>query len=337
MRVILLILFLLVDQAIGQEYNCSAFVTNKGNVFLAKNFDWDLGDGIIVFNPGNKIKRSIYSKESSYTWTSRYSSITFNHLGVNQPLGGMNETGFTVEELSTWPVEYPDGNNAVSEFEWIQYQLDNFSTVNECVANIEETAISKFCFNLHFIIADSTGNSAAVEFVNGKANVYKGNSFPVPALTNNNYPELLRYLSLIPASHYKELDISGSQDRFLKIMLLLKEEYNSGEIVRYSDAMNLLDSVSVRDTKWSIVYDIRKRKIYYKTGAYNRLKSLSFSKLKKISEYKYIDINSAGGNNFEKFGKSKNEEYLNKLIKNIEKLPGSFGKDLVDKINTYLK
>ena len=125
--IVSLIIIYLGGLGLGQNYSCSGFVIkNNNDILLAKNLDWALGNGLIIFNPKNKLKCSIYAKSKKNSWTSKYSSITFNHLGLNQPLGGMNEEGLTIEELSTWPAEYFNKNNfIVNEFEWIQYQLDN--------------------------------------------------------------------------------------------------------------------------------------------------------------------------------------------------------------------
>ncbi len=61
----------------AQTFSCSAFIINDtNNILLAKNFDWELGNGIIIYNPNGKAKKSIYSKDNESIWISKYSSIT---------------------------------------------------------------------------------------------------------------------------------------------------------------------------------------------------------------------------------------------------------------------
>jgi len=43
----------------GQQLTCSALASNKNKTLLRKNLDWDLGNGLIVFNPKYKAKKSV--------------------------------------------------------------------------------------------------------------------------------------------------------------------------------------------------------------------------------------------------------------------------------------
>jgi len=216
---IVLLIFCIGELSLSQNYSCSGFVIkDNNNILLAKNLDWALGNGLIIYNPKNKLKKSIYTKSNKNSWISKYSSITFNHLGLNQPLGGMNEEGLTIEELSTWPAKYFNNNNfIVDEFEWIQYQLDNYPTIEEVLNNIKKISISKFYFLLHYLIADNTGNVAIIEFIGGRPKIYQDEFLSIPVLTNNNYSELLKYSLKASESHLDISNMNHSQGRFLKI------------------------------------------------------------------------------------------------------------------------
>jgi len=145
---IVLILFLITQYLGAQQLSCSAFVVNSNKNYVGKNLDWSLGNGIIIFNPANEKKSSV---TSSKKWVSKFRSLTFNHLGKNMPLGGMNECGLVIEELSSWSVKYPhkDSTSTLNEFEWIQYNLDNNKNVTELIENIELLGIEKFAFGIH--------------------------------------------------------------------------------------------------------------------------------------------------------------------------------------------
>lgn len=337
MKTAIIISFFIVGQLFGQGYNCSTFILNKGVILLAKNLDWALGNGLIIYNPKGERKKSVFAKEGGKFWESKYSSITFNHFGVNQPLGGMNEAGLAVEELSTWPTEYSRNKEiTLNEFELIQYQLDNFSSVNDCVANIEKYTIQKFFFNIHYMICDSSGKSAVIEFIDGKPICYIDNQLPIPVLTNNNYQELIRYAQLVSKSYYDKLYVTNSQDRFLKINELLKKVKNDNISLNYLNAIEILNAVKVSDTKWSIVYDILNKTIYYKTEENEAIRSVSISDFNQATSYKYLRLNSNSELKFKKFTKSKNVEYLENLKKDILQYHGKNGNELIIKMNDYL-
>jgi penicillin V acylase-like amidase (Ntn superfamily) len=337
MKFTIIISFLFITQLFGQGYNCSAFVINKDVILLAKNLDWALGNGLIIYNPKGEGKKSVFAKESGDKWISKYSSITFNHLGLNQPLGGMNEAGLAVEELSTWPTEYSRNKEiTVNEFEWIQYQLDNFSSVDECVANIGKYNIQKFFFNIHYMIVDSSGKSAVVEFINGKPVCYTNSLLPIQVLTNNNYHELIKYDQLFSKSHYDKLNVTNSQDRFLMINELLKNVKSYNSPLNYLDAIDILDSVKVSDTKWSVVYHILNKTIYFKTEEDEEIKNVRISDFYQTFGYKYFSLNSSSEVKFEKFTNNRNIDYLEILKKDILKQHSNIGAQLIDKISDYL-
>ena len=64
---------------------------------------------------------------------------------VSFPLGGMNEKGLVVEIMWLDSSEYPkpDGKPSVNELQWIQYQLDNFATVNDVLSAAAKIRVSK--------------------------------------------------------------------------------------------------------------------------------------------------------------------------------------------------
>jgi choloylglycine hydrolase len=189
---------------------------------------------------------------------------------------------------------------------------------------------------LHYIIIDSTGDKAIVEFINGEAKVYNELSLPVPALTNNNYLESIRYIKLLPDSHYNKLDINDSQDRFLKIKTLLENSFID-DTEKHLLAMTILDSVKVSDTQWSIVYDVINKSIYYKTKLNDEIKKLSFSRSDLFTDtYGYLDVNSRIQDKYQKLTHSINLEYLNGLKKDIIIYNRNTESELVNKIDIYL-
>jgi penicillin V acylase-like amidase (Ntn superfamily) len=138
----LIIVLLLFFFSVQQGLPCSTFVLRSGKSFvLGHNLDFYTGMGFVVVNKRNVNKIALlYPGEMPVKWVSKYGSITFNQLGKEFPFGGMNEKGLVVEQMWLEESKYPlaDKRPALMELQWIQYQLDNCSTVDEIMATYPE-------------------------------------------------------------------------------------------------------------------------------------------------------------------------------------------------------
>ncbi|NOX67437.1 MAG: hypothetical protein GXO85_16955, partial [Chlorobi bacterium] len=74
---------------------CTTFVIKDStNLLFCRNYDYDLGAGFITINKRDVAKRSFVSYPfQPLEWIAKYGSITFNQVGVDAPMGGMNERG----------------------------------------------------------------------------------------------------------------------------------------------------------------------------------------------------------------------------------------------------
>src|SRR4029078_10550574 len=98
-------------------------------------------------------------------WRSRYGSITFNQYGKEFPTGGMNEKGLVVELMWLDETKYPsaDKRPAIGVLQWIQYQLDNSTTIDEVIATDKKLRISATGTTpLHYLVADAYGKVATI-------------------------------------------------------------------------------------------------------------------------------------------------------------------------------
>ncbi len=269
------------------EGGCTAFVMSGGGaVFLAKNFDWPVGEGLIFVNKRDVIKEAFGgSRSAALRWTSKYGSVTFNQFGREFPLGGINEAGLAIEELSS-QAEYPlpDARACLNELQWIQYHLDTCRSVKDVLKSAARIRISKHLFGLHYLIADRKGNSAVVEFIGGEMAAYSKDALPVAVLSNNPYAESLRYLSLHRGFGGEQRVPRGtdSSDRFVRAAVALREYRMLGQRPLLDHAFVVLKSLSQEDTQWSIVYNITRRLVFFKTRERRRfrivpLESLDFS------------------------------------------------------------
>src|SRR5688500_6740984 len=175
---------------------CTTFcLKNKGEVLFGKNYDWMIGDGAAFVNRRGVSKWSgLENEKNPAKWTSRYGSVTFNQYGWESPSGGMNEVGLVIELMWLDDTEYPqpDDRPAIGVLEWIQFNLDTAATAEEVIRNSAAVRIAS-AVKLHYLVSDKYGNSATVEFLDGKLVAHTGEKLPVSALANDTYTRSLEY------------------------------------------------------------------------------------------------------------------------------------------------
>ncbi len=275
--------FLAILAALQPAYPCSAIVLkNNGRILLAKNFDWTYGEGMIVKNLRGARKRAYYTHAGEQTtWTSKYGSITFNQNGKEMPYGGMNENGLVVEMLWMDLTRYNinDDKPYLNELEWIQYQLDNFSTVREIADHLDQLKIYPIKGKIHYILTDTTGESLIIEYLNGKPIAYPKEAHTCQAITNNavihsepfkNQVKGIRKNNTAPTYRYYKLEqeISGIREQ---------------EKINTAYAFDILEKVAIPKggfrTMWSIVYDVAGKQISFFTETHRKIKTIRLADL----------------------------------------------------------
>lgn len=128
---------------------CTTFsLDHNGQTILGKNYDWHLERGLVMINKRGVSKTALEDRERDpgpfARWTSRYGSLTFNQYGRELPMGGINETGLVVELMSLEATKYPtpDSRSTLGGLQWIQYQLDNFSKVEQVIVSDSQIRIT---------------------------------------------------------------------------------------------------------------------------------------------------------------------------------------------------
>lgn len=310
---------------------CTTFcIKDAKNLVVGKNFDFFTGIGHVIVNKRNVWKTSFTPPgERSFEWVSKYGSVTFNQMGLEFPCGGINEKGLVIELLWLSDTKYPELDERIGMFEsqWIQYQLDNFATVQEVIESDAMVRISKSgSAPIHLFICDSGGHTATFEYIEGKMISRTGAALPICALANDSYDKSNGFINSVvdlklSMQHSSE---TGSLDRFGRTALMLRE-FSTQNPVEY--AFNILNVVSQGDfTQWSIVYDIKNMSVYFKTNnnakkRIIRLVDLDFS-CNVVSLYCDIDDRMILDNvNFRPYSYDKNRETIFKAIGALSKLP----------------
>jgi choloylglycine hydrolase len=246
---------------------CTTFVIKTGDeLVFGRNLDWKTGLGLVIVNKRNIEKTSLVDPpEKPVTWVSKYGSITFNQVGKEFPYGGINETGLVVEQMSLRQTEYParDGRPIACEVQWIQFQLDNCSTVDEVIANDAAIRIGQAETRLHFLVADRLGNMAAIEFLRGEMVVHAGDELRVTALANSGYDDSMIHME---RNNGVPDDMPNfSIYRFATAARMIEEYKNKAPKPIVDYALDILRAVGHETTRWSIVYDIKNLTIYFRT------------------------------------------------------------------------
>ena len=250
------------------SFACTTFcLKHNGEVLFGKNYDWMVGEGLVLVNKRGVEKSAVSEgRPNPARWVSQYGSVTFNQYGRENPSGGMNETGLVIELMWHADAQYPkaDTRPIVGTLEWIQYQLDNSCTVAEVIENSEKVRIASE-IPLHYLVSDKAGNAATIEFLNGKLWAHVGKTLTVSALTNDSYEKSVKYAAATP---FERARTNSSLDRFARAAQRTAEFERQSQTEQ--DAVNyafaILSNVAQPGyTQWSIVYDQKRGKIYFRT------------------------------------------------------------------------
>lgn len=306
------------------SFSCSTFMLkHDSEQIFGHNLDMQMViNGMVVVNKRNVYKTgrswdeltsSEKRKTPEITWTSKYGSITVNPIVRDFPDGGMNEAGLCIWEMSLGKTKFIENDSLPKLFmsQWMQYVLDNFKSVDQVIKSTSEITIDGWGW--HFFTGDRDGRCAAIEFIDGEPVVHSGESLPVTALMNTEYSQELDTLKTYEGfGGDKEIPMSDKTDinsRFVKAAYMLRNYRKSVSptIIDYGfDILRQLEAVidQTKWTQWSIVCDMKRLKVYFRTSVGRDIRYVSFDSFDFSNELpvKILDINAdLSGNVAEKF------------------------------------
>jgi len=256
-------------------------------IITARSMDWrvDVETNLWVFPRG--MQRTGEAGPNSIKWTSKYGSVIASGYDISTT-DGMNEAGLVANVL--WLVEssYPkfDGTApGLTIAAWAQYMLDNFATVDEAVSALRKepyTIVTDYVpgenrlATLHLSISDASGDSAIVEYIDGKQVIHHSKAYQV--LTNS--PTFARQLAL--QSYWSEIGgtvmlpgTNRAADRFTRAAFYVNAIPKESDPLRtIASVFSVIRNVSVpfgistpdqpniSSTRWRTVAD-QKRKLYF--------------------------------------------------------------------------
>lgn len=299
---------------------CSTFMIRHGDTLLVGHNLDERGTGswpglVIVNQRGVAKQARTWSDIGRDTipagrlgWVSKYGSITTNGFSRELPDGGMNEAGLVVCEMTLAETCFVEDDRLPPMFmmQWIQYLLDTCGSVEEVIGSAKSLALDGWGW--HFFIADAQGNAAVIEFLDGKLVIFTGESMPVLVLCNTRYAdELSRLKEYVGFGGEKPVSLT-KLDRLTRLasqgIRFLKGEKprwsTDVDVPRFVGAAHRLQTYDPSQspskqafsvlkqldkygaTRWSIVYDIKGRRIEFHTSAcptprYCSMRSFDFS------------------------------------------------------------
>ena len=310
---------------ITESNACVTFVLkNNESLVFGWNYEFDAGSGCLITNKTGLLKASfVPQNEIPITWISKYGSITFNQWGKEFPSGGINEKGLVVVQTMYIKTKYPDPDNrpSISELQWIQFQLDNFSTVQEVIENDKDLRITNNSIPLHYMICDKTGNVAVIEFINGNMTCHVGNKLLFPVLANDSYEdslsELRKYKGFGGTLEIPTNSTGPKSGNFIIASDNVKKYDNIENIINYS-FRTLSISSEPRRTQWTVVFDLNNMDIHFKSLDNKNVKSISLKNFYFAcnSTIKMLDISNGSAKYFMDYNYSVDVDYINKAYNN---------------------
>ena len=258
---------------------CSAIsLTADGCLLFGANLDFRLHTrGQLFTNKRGMHKTGLIAGTTGVyaEWVSAYASLTFNFVGYHYPWGGMNERGLVMSTMAfpqTIP-EPPDERPVVDSGFWMQYLLDTCATVEEVIAS---NAVVRNITVDHYLVADRTGATAVIEYLDGELAVHTGDDLPVSVLANWYYDDSVRlWQRYRDTGSYSWMD--GSLQRFC-IAADRVSGCNANTVEEgISCAFDTLEAIagenfSEHASQWSMVFDTCALRVYFKTLAHPDLR-----------------------------------------------------------------
>lgn len=258
------------------------------NIITARSMDWksDVATNLWVLPRG--IERSGQAGSNSIAWTSKFGSVVATGYDVSTT-DGVNEAGLNANLLWLVESEYPKFDQhskpGLTIAAWAQYVLDNFATVAEAVAALEKEPFTIVTDNvpgenrlttLHLSMSDATGDSAIVEYINGRQVIHHSRDYQV--MTNS--PVFDQQLAL--NTYWKQIGgtvmlpgTNRAADRFARASfyvnaipkdknpnLALASVFSVIRNVSVPYGLNTPQEPNISSTRWRTVFD-HKRKLYF--------------------------------------------------------------------------
>lgn len=328
MRKLLTFIFLCFFIQNGES--CTAFsLYPNGQHWVGRTFDWAYGHGVAFINKRNVTKTSLklLSTDVTSSWISKYGSLTFNQFGREFPTSGMNEAGLLIDALELKSSTFPtaDSRPSFNELQFIQYVLDNYSSVETLALDLKSIRLAPVGSKLHYFVCD-VKQCMTVEYIDGEIVTHLGSDLPISGIANNSYVEHVEYAKdfvTFGGSTPVIQDSKDSLDRFVR------SNYNAKFINQSMDPIQtifgFLEDVGSINNRWQLIYNQDERTIAFRTQAQlskQRKVELASFDFSCSGPAQYFDLDSEDEGNINSAFKNFDPEINLQVIKKSVKMQG---------------
>jgi choloylglycine hydrolase len=336
------------------SHSCSTFLLSKNDSLLVGHNldDYYHVTGMVIINKSVVAKENIswdelrigrFVRVPKVRWISKFGSITYNPRGLEFPDGGMNEAGLYVGEMSMSVTKYPASKTLPRFYhnQWIQYLLDNFATAGQVIDSLSGAVVDGHSL-WHFFVADQSGESAVIEFLEGKPVVFTGAGMPCEVACNTGYAkELVNLREYEGFGGAKPIPYGHNEDggsRFFRAAGMFRKFNSDQSTDQVKNAFSMLDEIKGDNNQWGILYDVRKRRMYFRTVQKPAYRHVDFSSVDFSSDSPPLlldinqDIDGDVSKAFIPFRDSINRENIMQGFREIENAGLLKGLDPVSKL-----
>lgn len=312
----------------------AVYIGSDNLIVTGRTMDWkeDIMSNIYVFPRG--IRRTGYNEGETVKWTSKYGSVITTGYDIGT-CDGMNEKGLVASLLFLPESVYhrPNDTRPVMGISiWTQYVLDNFATVHEAVEELKKENFridaprmpNGSASTLHMAITDETGNTAVLEYLEGKLNIHEGKQFQIMTnsprydyqLAINDYWKEIGGLQMLPGTN-------RSSDRFVRASFYINAIPKTSDArTAVAGVLSVMRNVSVpfgittpdkpyiSSTRWRSVADQKNRTYYFDSVLTPNLFWLDLKK---------IDFSPKAG--IKKLSLTNGEVYAGDAVKDLKDSP----------------
>jgi hypothetical protein len=249
-------------------WGCSLFAAlgDPGAMLYGRNFDWDHSPAILLFTEPPDGYASVAMVDIAYLGFTGARANDIANLSLAErrallrapslPFDGMNARGLVVGMAAVPPGNLPrdPAKPTVGSLGVMRELLDHAATVDEAVALMQRYNID---FEggppVHYLVADTTGRAALIEFYRGKVYV----------IANKN--------PWHHATNFLRSSVEDTEGKCWRYDILTRQLTIARGRATIPDAMKLLQEVAQTGTQWSIVYEMNTGEIRVTMGRqYNR-------------------------------------------------------------------
>lgn len=285
------------------EIGCSSFTAQDeaGTRFFGRNYDFTTTTGMIVHtNPGGGRYKSISSVDLQFLGISKGAALSSLMKKLvclaapYVPLDGMNEKGLACgiymsyqgADKSTATNQQTDKPDLTSTT-MLRMILDYADSVEKAVELVQKYDLHDSAgTSFHYMVADSTGKSAILEWVYGTRDTDNDGSLRnLNVIYNNDDANIgiteaaddFQYITnfIVSPNYYEDDSAKAGLDRYNEMQAMINTNgQNTSGVITKSTALDILKRVGRRNwdalngvsdgngiTVWSCLYDMTNKKI----------------------------------------------------------------------------